>query len=266
MPDKKSKVQPKTKKLEVSKNGEQKKLSVKSLESKVKAEAKIIVSDKDELALGFYSTKGKIEETIKLSKEIFGAKINNVLMAQAVRVYLANQREGSASTKTRGEVHGTTKKVWQQKGTGRARHGSKKAPIFVHGGIAFGPHPKDFSLRLSKKMKRLALFSALSSKMKKGEIKGIVGFEKIEPKTKLMAEAIRNLGIKNNKISVVIPSVKAGFENFYRATRNIRDVKIISANILNVYEVLNSKIILLAKDSLKAMEDVFLNRKEAKNG
>ena len=174
-------------------------LKTKSLKKKVTVSKKettrsIIAAKKGDLVLDFFDTKGKVADTVDLSKEIFGAKINNSLMAQAVRVYLANQRMGTASTKTRGEVHGTTKKVWAQKHTGRARHGSRKAPIFVHGGIVFGPSPRDFSLKLSKKMRRQALFSALSSKLKREEIKGITGFEKLPPKTKVMAAALKSLG------------------------------------------------------------------------
>lgn len=217
------------------------------------------------LTMDFFNIKGKIEEKIELPKEIFGAKVNNQLIAQAVRVYLANQRMGTASTKTRGEVHGSTRKIWRQKGTGRARHGSRKAPIFVGGGIVSGPKPRDFSLKLPKKMKRLALFSALTSKFKKAEIKGITGFEKIEPKTKLMVNAMRNLGIsdKDKKVLLVTPSTKKEFENVYRAARNIKGVNILDANLLNAYEVFNNKLILLMKESLEIMQDRFLKAKDA---
>jgi large subunit ribosomal protein L4 len=216
----------------------------------------------NDLALEFYDTKGKVVETIELPKEIFGAKVNNQLMAQSVRVYLANQRRGTASTKTRGEVSGSTRKIWAQKHTGRARHGSRKAPIFVGGGIVSGPHPRDFSLKLSKKMKRLALFSTLTSKFQKGEIKGITGFEKIEPKTKLMVMALENLGIsdKDKKILLVIPSSEKDFENVSRASRNIKSINILNAGMLNAYEILNNKLVLLVKESLQVMKDRFLKK------
>lgn len=218
-----------------------------------------------ELSMELYDPKGKVVDTIALPKEIFGAKINNQLMAQAIRVYLANQRTGTASTKTRGEVRGSTKKIWRQKGTGRARHGSRKAPIFVGGGIVSGPKPRDFSLKLSKKMKRLALFSSLTSKFQKGEIKGITGFEKIKPKTKLMVAAIKRLGIndEDKKVLLITPSSQKEFENVYRAARNIEGVNIVNANLLNVYEVLDNKLILLMRESLKIMEDRFLKTKDA---
>ena len=217
---------------------------------------------KSDLALDFFDTKGKVVDAVGLPKEIFGAKINNSLMAQAVRVYLANQRMGTSSTKTRGEVRGSTRKIWRQKGTGRARHGSRKAPIFVGGGIVFGPKPRDFSLKLSKKMKRLALFSSLSSKQKRGEIKGITGFEKLPPKTRVMAAALKSLEIidKYKKIALVLPSTKKDFQNLYRASRNIEDLTVFNASLLNAYAVLNSDLMLLTKDSLRVMEDTFLKR------
>ena len=235
----------------------------KTLSKKKTVNAAVAVKKKG-LSLDFFDTKGKVAKTLDLPKEIFGAKVNDKLMAQAVRVYLANQRSGTAKTKDRGEVHGSTRKIWRQKGTGRARHGSKKAPIFVHGGIVFGPTPRDFSLKLAKKMKRLALFSALTAKLKKGEIKGISGFEKLAPKTKIVAASIKNLGINDKKILLVMPSSSKEFENFYRGSRNIEGLKILNANLLNVYEVLDNKLILLMADALKVMENTFL-QKEAVN-
>lgn len=217
-----------------------------------------------ELTMELYDVRGKVVDAIDLPKEIFGAKVNDQLMAQAIRVYLANQRMGTASTKTRGEVRGSTKKIWAQKHTGRARHGSRKAPIFVGGGIVSGPKQRDFSLRVSKKMRRLALFSSLTSKLKKGEIRGITGFGKIEPKTKLMVNAMKNLGIneKDIKVLLVVPSHKKEFENLYRAARNIKGVNVQGVNLLNAYEVLDNKMILLMKESLKSMEDRFLKTKD----
>lgn len=217
---------------------------------------------KNTLSLEVFDTKGKLSETILLPKEIFGAEVNDKLLAQAVRVYLANQREGSARTKTRSTVHGTTKKAWQQKGTGRARHGSRKAPIFVHGGIAWGPRPRDFSLSLSKKMRRAALFSALSLKQKSNEIKGIKGLEKLIPKTKLIVEVLNNLGVNqdNKKILLITPKGKE-FENVYRAARNIQGVSLLPADIINAYQIMNNKLILLMDKSLDVITSNFLKEK-----
>lgn len=211
-----------------------------------------------DLSASVFDTKGKLAGKITLPSEIFGAKINNPLMSQAVRVYLANQRLGTVKTKNRGEVDKTTKKVWQQKGTGRARHGSRRAPIFVGGGLAFGPRPRDFSLKLSKKMKTLALFSALSSKLKDSELKIIKGLENIAPKTKIMAGILKNFGIEDNRVLLVMPKVGDGFGNVYRAARNIEAIEILSANTINTYKILDNKLVLLMKDSIDVIKDTFI--------
>src|SRR3990167_425095 len=213
------------------------------------------------LTVDVYSISGKVVSKLSLPKEIFGVRVNERLIAQAVRVYLANQRKGTASTKTRGEVRGSTRKIWRQKGTGRARHGSRKAPIFVGGGIAFGPKPRDYSLKLPKKMKKAALFSALSLKKNNGEIKVVTGLEKLLPKTKIMAQVVKKLGFDSKKINVLLitpDKAKNGFENVYRAGRNIEGLKILNANALNTYEVLDNQSIFLMKDAVGAVEKHFV--------
>lgn len=211
-----------------------------------------------------FDTKGKVVGSLSLPAEIFGAKINDSLMSQAVRVYLANQRQGTVKTKDRGEVDRTSKKVWQQKGTGRARHGSRRAPIFVGGGVVFGPRPRDFSLSLSKKMKTLALFSALSSKLKDRELKIVRGLETITPKTKIMAVILKNLGIQDdNKVLLVMPKVGAESQSVYRASRNIEGVQILSANTLNAYRVLDNKLILMMRDSVDVIKNTFMKGRKS---
>lgn len=248
---------PRTKDLTSSKS----KVVKKKIDSKAKAKVVAKKAKKSGLTIDVFDTKGKVARSVELPKEIFGAKINKQLLAQAVRVYLANQRKGTASTKDRGEVHGSTRKIYRQKGTGRARHGSKKAPIFVHGGIVFGPKPRDFSLKMSKKMKRLALFSALSAKKKANEIKAIKGLNSLEPKTRLMVEVLENLGIndKDKNILLVLSGKSTGeLENIYRASRNIEGVHIMNAEMLNAYDALNNKLILLMESSINAMRERFL--------
>lgn len=191
---------------------------------------------------------------MQLPEEIFNAKINKTLMAQAVRVYLANQRQGNASTKTRGEVTGSTRKIYRQKGTGRARHGGVRAPLFVHGGIAHGPKPQDHSLALPKKMRKAALFSALTAKLIGQKIKIVSDLETIEPKTRSMAVALRKLDLAA-KTLLVMP---VDIETVIRAGRNLPDVTITAANRLNTYEILNAKQILFMKDAIKRLEEVFL--------
>jgi len=218
------------------------------------------------LTIDVFDTKGKIAGKISLPKEIFGAEINKQLLAQAVRVYLANQRRGTASTKTRGEVSGSTRKIWRQKGTGRARHGSIKAPIFVGGGIVSGPKPRDFSLKISKKMKRLAIFSALSSKQKANEIKAVKGLDSLEPKTRLMVDVLNNLGIneKDKNILLVLSGKSSKeLENIYRASRNIEGVHIINAEVLNAYDALNNKLVLLMESAIDHMKEKFLKKEDA---
>ncbi|MBU2632378.1 50S ribosomal protein L4 [Patescibacteria group bacterium] len=212
------------------------------------------------LKIDVIDTKGKVIEQINLSKEIFGAKINKVLMTQAVRVYLANQRLGTVSTKTRGEVVASTRKIYRQKGTGKARHGALSAPIFVGGGLVFGPKPRDYSLKLSKKMKKLALFSSLVEQKENGAVKVLAGLEKIGSKTKGMIKVLNNLSLKDKKILLVTPDGFTKFESVYRASRNIKGVTILSANMLNTYQVLNNRIILIMKQSLETMQKTFIER------
>lgn len=263
MPAKKLKV--KNAKLKIKKpvKSVAKKVVVKKVKT-VKIEAKIPVSVKTKagsLSASVFDIKGKVAGNIDLPQEIFNAKINGPLMSQAVRVYLANQRQGTVKTKNRGEVNATTKKIWQQKGTGRARHGSKRAPLFVGGGLAFGPRPRDLSLSISKKMKTLALFSALSSKLKDQELKIVKGLEALTPKTKIMAGVLKNLGIDNDKrVLLVMPKKSAESENVYRASRNIEGIEILSANTLNAYKVLDNTLVLLMKESIDTLKDTFIKK------
>lgn len=249
---------------------------VKSQKSKTQTSPKRIVkravkrsSKKEEpvkgssLSASVYNIKGKAVEKITLPKEIFGTDVNEKLLAQAVRVYLANQRGGYASTKTRGEVTGSTRKIYRQKGTGRARHGGIRAPIFVGGGIVFGPKPRDFSLKLPAKMRKAALLSALSQKALDNGVKVLSGFEKIEPKTKIFADALKNMdsNLERKKVLLVTPTNSNELPNLYRAARNIEGVKIIPAQMLNTYEVLDNVAILLMKSSIDVLKK-FLGGKE----
>jgi large subunit ribosomal protein L4 len=224
-----------------------------------KAVVKVVAPKETGLKQSVYDVKGKVAESINLPAEIFGVKINKTLMTQAVRVYLANQRRGTLSTKSRGEVKISTRKIYRQKGTGRARHGAKSAPIFVGGGIAFGPKPRDFSLKLNQNMRRAALFSALSSKLKDGEIKIVTGLEKLEPKTSKMAAVIENLELngKNSQVLLIMPSGNT-FANVIKAGRNIEGVTVNSANLINTYEVLANKRILFMKSAIDSLKETFL--------
>lgn len=200
---------------------------------------------------------GKKSGKLDLPKEIFAAKINEQLMTQAIRVYLANQRKAKAKVKTRAEVRGSRRKIWRQKGTGRARHGDRYAPIFVGGGRAHGPTGKeDYQLKMSKKMRQAALFSALTSKLKDDQILIVKGLEKVEPKTKAMVKVLRKF-TKSRKVTIILPEV---IENLIRAARNIKGVRLTQANLLNTYQVLNGGKIILMKESVDKLKETFLKK------
>lgn len=201
-----------------------------------------------------HGVNGKSIGKITLPAELFAAKINKQLLVQAIRVYSANQRAGSAKTKTRGEVEGSTRKIYRQKGTGRARHGAIRAPIFVGGGITFGPKPRNYSLKLSKKMKRIALASALTSQFQKGAVHIVDGLEKLEPKTKNMVKAIAQLGESRSTLLVIVPRV----QNLIRATRNIDGIEIIQANTIHPYAVLSHPSLVFMKQAIPILKETFV--------
>ena len=212
------------------------------------------------------NTSGEKTGTISLPTEIFAAKINPNLMALAVRVYLANQRKAHARTKTRGEVDRTTAKWYRQKGTGRARHGARSAPLFVGGGVAHGPRGiQNYKLKINKKMKQAALFSALTNQLKEKKIQVIAGLDKVESKTKKMVGILDNLAgkkaKKRGKTLIVMPgfgkNVKFG-ENVVRSARNIEGVNLLPADLLNTYTVLRSSKIILMKESIDKLKKHFL--------
>lgn len=207
-----------------------------------------------------YTITGRKSGQLSLPKDIFGAPINEQLMVQAVRAYLFNQRKAKAKTKTRAEIRGSRRKIWRQKGTGRARHGDKYAPIFVGGGRAHGPTGEEnYKLKMSKAMKRRALFSALTSKLKEKEVIVIKGLAKIEPKTREMAKTITGLPLKEKKkVLLVLPGI---LENVIRAGRNLAGVKLAQASQLNTYQVLNHDQLVFMEESIDKLKETFLAEK-----
>lgn len=207
-----------------------------------------------------YTITGRKSGQLSLPKEMFGAAINKQLMAQAVRVYLSNQRKARAKTKTRAEIRGSRRKIWRQKGTGRARHGDKYAPIFVGGGRAHGPTGKEnYKLKMSKVMKKKALFSALTSKLKEKEVIAIKGLAKVEPKAKTMAKTLVSLPLKEKKkVLLVLPSI---LENVIRAGRNLAGVELTQANQLNTYQVLKHDQLVFMEESIEKLKETFLGKK-----
>ena len=181
----------------------------------------------------------------------FNGKVNNAALSQAVTMYLANQRSGLASTKTRGEVSGGGKKPWRQKGTGRARAGSTRSPLWRHGGVVFGPHPRDFHYTLAPKIRNLALYSALNEKTIQDNIIVLDKLEMPEAKTKAFKTILDNLKVKEKAVIVLLAAEK----NLERAGRNIPQVKLALAKNLNALDVVKAKKIIVLKDALKVVEE-----------
>lgn len=196
----------------------------------------------------------QLKEEIDLPENMFGAELNKDLLAQYVRVYLANQRAGTAKIKTRGEVRGGGRKPWPQKGTGRARHGSIRSPIWVGGGTVHGPErPKDWSLSMPQNMRKAALFSALSSKLENDAVRVVKEIKIAEPKTREMADFLHKSGLDGN-ILLVLEDVD---ENIILSSRNIPSINTVQARQLNAYAVLNSDYVVFTKPSIKVLQETF---------
>ena len=191
--------------------------------------------------------------TMTLSDTVFAADVNGAVLHTAVKAYLANQRQGTQSTLTRTEVSGGGKKPWRQKGTGRARQGSTRAPQWTHGGIALGPKPRTYTIKLNKKVKRLALFGALSSKVAAGEMVVVDKIAATEYKTKTMAAMLSAIGA-GKKALVVLPEVD---EKVIASFANIPGVKTTLTNTLSVYDILNCNTLVAAQDAVKKIEEVY---------
>lgn len=212
------------------------------------------------LTIDVYAANGTVKKSMELPKEIFSVEASPKLLAQYVRVYLANQRQGTISTKTRSEVAGTTKKIYRQKGTGRARHGAKKASLFVGGGVTFGPQPRDFSLKMNKKQKKKALFYSLSLKAKEKAVVGIVSEAvSMHPKTRTVVKLFSDMGVENDKVLLVLPSMD---NNLHLAARNLPHVEIVSYASLNAYSIINHKKIVFTEDAVNSMVAHFIHKDE----
>ncbi len=200
-----------------------------------------------------YSVAGKKVSDIELKEEVFGIKPNEAIVHSVLVNYLANQRQGTQSTKTRSEVRGGGRKPWRQKGTGRARQGSIRAPQWIKGGIALGPKPRSYKYRVNKKEKRLAIKSLLSSKVLENNLVVVDKFDFKEIKTKQMADAMNNLKIEG-KALIVIP---ASDEKVQKSARNIEGIRTSSVSTINVYDLLKYNKLILTVDSVKKLEEVY---------
>jgi len=194
-----------------------------------------------------------IVEKINLRDDIFAVRTSSGVVHEAVINFRANQRQGTHATKTRGLISGGGKKPWRQKHTGRARAGSIRSPIWRGGGTVFGPQPRDYSYNLPVKVKRLALMTALSSKLSDGEVVIIDNFSLEKPRTKEIQTTLKNLGLTGKSVLIVLPEKD---NTMALSARNIPDVNVTMAANLNTYDVISHNILLMTKEAVKKLEDI----------
>ena len=200
-----------------------------------------------------YDIKGKKVSDVELAENIFGIEPNEAIVHSVLVNYLANQRQGTQSTKTRAEVRGGGRKPWRQKGTGRARQGSIRAPQWVKGGIALGPKPRSYKYTVNKKERRLAIKSLLSSKVLENELTVVDKLELKEIKTKTMVKALSDLKVEG-KTLIVLPENN---KNVLMSARNIEGVKTITLNNINVFDLLKYNNLVLPLETVKKIEEVY---------
>ncbi len=200
-----------------------------------------------------YNMQGKKVSDVELSTAVFGIEPNETVVHSVLVNYLANQRQGTQSTKTRAEVRGGGRKPWRQKGTGRARQGSIRAPQWIKGGIALGPKPRSYKYTVNKKERRLAIKSILSSKVLEKELTVVDKLELKEIKTKSMVKALTDLKIEGKTLIILTDKN----ENVYLSSRNIEGVKTIQLNMINVFDLLNCSKLVLPLDTVKKLEEVY---------
>ncbi len=200
-----------------------------------------------------YDIQGKKVSDVELSEVVFGIEPNEAVVHSVLVNYLANQRQGTQSTKTRSEVSGGGRKPWRQKGTGRARQGSIRAPQWIKGGIALGPKPRSYSYKVNKKEKQLAIKSLLSSKVKEQELTVVDKLELAEVKTKTMVKALSDLKVEGKTLIILADKN----DNVYLSSRNIEGVKAITLNMINVYDLLKYNKLILPLETVKKLEEVY---------
>ena len=202
--------------------------------------------------LAVYNTDGKEVEKIDLSDDIFGVEINETLVHKAVVTYLANNRQGTQSALTRAEVSGGGKKPWRQKGTGHARQGSTRSPQWTGGGVVFAPQPRDYSRKMNKRERQIALFSALTSKVQDEKMIVVDELSMDAPKTAAFAEILKNL-----KAESALVVTKDKNDNVVLSARNIPDVATTISTSINVYDILKYDSLIITKDAAQAIEEVY---------
>ena len=200
-----------------------------------------------------YNMQGKKVSDVELNEAVFGIEPNENIVHSVLVNYLANQRQGTQSTKTRAEVRGGGRKPWRQKGTGRARQGSIRAPQWIKGGIALGPKPRSYSYRVNKKEKQLAIRSLLSAKVLDNELTVVDKLEVKEPKTSVMVKALTDLKVEGKTLIILADKN----ENVLLSSRNIEGVKTIELNTINVFDLLNCNKLVLPLETVKKLEEVY---------
>lgn len=202
--------------------------------------------------VGLFNQEGKQVGDIQLNDSVFGVEVNENAMHQVVIALLANKRQGTQSAKTRAEVRGGGIKPWRQKGTGRARQGSIRAPQWIKGGIVFAPKPRDYRMATPKSMRRVAMKSALTCKAQAGEMIVLESLEFETPKTKLVIEMLKAFEAKKTLIITAESN-----EAVYKSARNIPGIAIIPANNINVYDLLKYNKVMITKDAVSKIEEVY---------
>lgn len=230
-----------------------KKMVKKTAADKIATKVETVQPGANGFEITVYNMKGKQVETVTLDKGLFDGAINKEVLYQAVVMYNANKRQGTASTKSRGEVSGGGKKPFRQKGTGRARAGSTRSPLWRHGGTIFGPLPRDYHYDIPKKVKRLAFLSSINSKLIENKIIGIDALKLDSSKTKIFIELLKALKLKN-KTLIVLDTID---KNIKLSSRNIPTVVLRNHRDFNTMDVLNSDIVLMSKISLEKLSERF---------
>jgi large subunit ribosomal protein L4 len=202
--------------------------------------------------VGLFNQEGKQVGDIQLNDNVFGVEVNQDALHQVVVALLANKRQGTQSAKTRAEVRGGGIKPWRQKGTGRARQGSIRAPQWIKGGIVFAPKPRDYRVSVPKSMRKVAMTSALTSKVQDNEMLVLESLAFAAPKTKSMVEVLKAFEAKKTLIITAESN-----EVLYKSARNITDVKIMPVNNINVYDLLNCDKLIITKDAVSKIEEVY---------
>ena len=203
-----------------------------------------------------YDTEGKSVSEIKLKDDLFGITPNQDIVCEYVKIYLANQRQGTVCKKTRSTMRGGGAKPWRQKGTGRARAGTINSPIWVGGGRTFGPFPRDYTVKIPKRIKRLALKSVFSLKARENKIKVIQDINLDQPKTKSIVQILKNLNVFDSKCLLLD---EPRDEKLYRSCKNIKKLTCRKARTVNPYDLLDSEFLLLTQKGLQVLEEVFVS-------